>query len=119
MEVDGALLEAQFELDDGSRLIWVTDDSPYDEGLHIYLLGPDDTASDSLQAGADFTAGILRFAQIGDSSVDFEFFKNSVLYRLEIERSPRRRLWLPAGWKYEHPLSKHRMVVSEIRIGGR
>jgi hypothetical protein len=113
VEVDGTLLEAQFELDDGSRLIWLTDNSPYDEGLHIYLIRQDGIPEDSLQAGADFAAGILKFREVRSWSIDFEFFLNSVVYRLEIEQTPRHRLWLPAGWKYKHPLKKHRLVISQ------
>ncbi|MBN1610639.1 MAG: hypothetical protein JW940_28675 [Polyangiaceae bacterium] len=119
MDVDGALLEAQFELDDGSRLIWLSDDSPYDEGLHVYLLGPDDTLEDSLQASADFTAGILKFHEIGSGWVDFEFFKNSVVYRLEVEPTSRYRLWLPTGWRYKELVRKHRLGVTRRTTGGK
>jgi hypothetical protein len=113
VDVDGTLLEAQFELDDGTRLIWLTDDSPYDEGLHIYLIRLDGIPEDSLQAGADFAAGILKLREVRSWSIDFEFFLNSVVYRLEIEQTLRHRLWLPTGWKYKHPLKKHRLVISQ------
>src|SRR5262249_47197936 len=87
LEVDGTLLEAQFELGDGSRLIWLTDDSPYDEGLHVYLLGPGNVVEDALEAGADFAAGILKFRRIGSRSVEFQFFLNTSLYRLEVAQA--------------------------------
>lgn len=35
---DGLVLEAQFELADSRRLVWLTDDAQYDEGLHVYLI---------------------------------------------------------------------------------
>jgi hypothetical protein len=118
LEVDGSLLEAQFELDDGKRLVWLSDDTPHDEGLHVYLLGQDDTLEDSLQASADFTAGILEFHEIGDGWVDFEFFKNSVLYRLATEQTARYRWWLPTGWRYKQRFRKHRLVVTRRTTGG-
>jgi len=109
LEVEGALLEAQFELEDGRRLVWLSDDSPYDEGLHIYLLGHEDTVEDSIHAGADFAAGIVKFREVGEWSVDFEFFLNAVVYHLGVEQAPRFRLRLPTGWRYEHPLIQHRL----------
>lgn len=114
-EVDGIVLDAQFELDDGSKLIWLTDDSPYDEGLHIYLLGRDDLPEDSLEAGAIFAGGILKFREIGSRWVDFGFFLNSTVYRLEVKKTPRFRLWLPTGWKYKNVLKAHRLVVFEAK----
>lgn len=118
VEVDGSLLEAQFELEDGRGLIWLTDDSPYDEGLHVYLLGRDDSVEDALQAGADFTAGILKFRGFGPRWVEFEFFLNSTVYRLEVGETAGFRLRLPAGWRYKSPLRLHRLVLREAGEGG-
>lgn len=116
IKVDGIIMEAQFELDDGSGLIWLTDDSPYDEGLHIYLLGRDNTIEDSLEAGADFTPGILKINKIGEDWVEFEFFTTGNIYRLEVAKEPGLRRCLPTGWKYKKRLSKHRLVVREVRM---
>jgi hypothetical protein len=117
-EVDGIVLDAQFELDDGSKLIWLTDDSPYDEGLHIYLLGRDDIPEDSVEAGAVFAGGILKFREIGSRWVDFAFFLNSKVYRLEVQERPRFRLRLPTGWKYKNLLKAHRLVIFEAKEEG-
>ena len=50
--VDGVLLEAQFERDDGSVLLLLTEDSPYDELLHVYLLDGGGALVDALEAGS-------------------------------------------------------------------
>ncbi|HYP25396.1 MAG TPA: hypothetical protein VE262_01645 [Blastocatellia bacterium] len=118
VEVDGVILEAQFELSDGRVLLWLTDDSPYDEGLHVYLLGRDDRIEDSLEAGAVFVPGILKIGESGEDWVEFEFFKNEIFYRLEVSNEAGVRLFLPAGWKYKKLLSTHKLAVREVRKGG-
>ena len=91
-KVKGTILEAQFELANGWILIWLTDDSPYDEGLHIYLVDKKDTILDALEAGADFTPGILRIGRTGKDWLEFEFFSNDSLYRLEVTKKAGLRL---------------------------
>ena len=117
MEVEGTVLETQFELEDGCVLIWCTDDSPYDEGLHVYLVDENDSVLDALEAGADFTPGILKIAKTGEDWVEFEFFSNDSIYRLEITKEPGLRVLLPAGWKYKKFLGLHRLMVYEMRKG--
>ncbi|WP_437277940.1 hypothetical protein WME90_43055 [Sorangium sp. So ce375] len=115
--VDGVCLEAQFELSDGSALLWLTEDSPYDEGLHIYLLGQNGCIEDALEAGADFTAGLLKIGELGGDYVNFEFFTNMNVYQLNVTRKPGLRLRLPAGWKYKHWLKSHRLTLSILKKG--
>lgn len=114
VEVRGCLLAEQFELAGGGWLLWLTDDSPHDEGLHVHLLDAAGTVEDSLEAGADFAAGILKFQRIGEQAVEFGFFLNDVTYRLEVGTLPRRQFRLPAGWKYEHRFRRHRLFVSVL-----
>ncbi|MEJ7616696.1 MAG: hypothetical protein WKF30_06940 [Pyrinomonadaceae bacterium] len=120
-EVEGVILEAQFELSDGCVLILMTDDSPYDEGLHVYLLEQDDSIEDALEAGAIFgmgSPGILKIAKTGMDWVEFEFFLNGSVYRLEVVRQARLRLRLPMGWRYKKLLSRHRLMVRAVQKGG-
>lgn len=117
LELEGSVIEAQFELEDGCVLIWFTDDSPYDEGLHVYLVDENDTISDALEGGADFTPGILKIVKTGKDWVEFEFFSNDRIYRLEVEKQARPRVLLPPGWKYKKWFSLHRLTVQELENG--
>jgi hypothetical protein len=116
--VDGIVLEAQFALPDGGALVWLTDDSPYEEGLHVYLLGPDDRVHDAVEAGAAWAAGILAIRATGDTWAEFEFFRTGSVYRLVVEPTSRMRLRLPQGWKYKTLLGGHRLVVRQLSGGG-
>jgi hypothetical protein len=106
----GLVLEKQFELPDGSFLLWLTEATPYEEGLHVYLVDDDGEVEDAVEAGAGFAAGILHILQIGPDWVDFEFFMNRNHYRLHVAESAI-RLFLPAGWKYKNLLSRHRLFI--------
>lgn len=116
--VDGLLLEAQLALHDGASLVWLTDDSPYEEGLHVYLLGPDDAIEDAVEAGAAWAAGILTIRATGERWVEFEFFRDGSVYRLEVEPTSAVRLRLPRGWRYKRLLAGHRLVVRQLDDGG-
>jgi hypothetical protein len=56
LELDGIVLDGQYQLSDGRELLWITDDSPHDEGLHIYLIERGKII-DAVEAGADFAEG--------------------------------------------------------------
>jgi len=113
-EVEGSVMETQFELDNRNVLIWITDDSPYDEGLHVYLIEENGSVLDALEAGADFSPGILKIINTGDNWVEFEFFTNDRKYRLEVTKTPGLRGLLPTGWKYKRLLSLHQLIVREM-----
>ena len=121
--VDGSVLEAQFALPDGGALVWLTDEGPFDEGLHVYLLGPDDAVRDAVEAGAAWTAGAfgLRGAgqqPTGEAWAEFQFFRNGCVYRLDVAPTPRLRSPLPRGWRYKTPRRAHQLVVSQLPAGG-
>jgi hypothetical protein len=113
--VDGLLLEAELELDDGGALLWLTDDSPYEEGLHVYLLDSGGELEDALEAGAHFTPGVLKILRSGEDWVEFRFFPGDSIHRLELMRRATFRLRLPAGWRYKRLLRKHRLRVQVAR----
>ena len=115
--VDGAVLEAQFALSDGSALVWLTDDSPHEEGLHVYLLGPDGAVRDAVAAAAAWAAGIVAIRSTGDGWAEFEFFRNGSIYRLDVEPTPGVRLRLPRGWRYKSLLRTHWLVVRQVSGG--
>jgi hypothetical protein len=117
--LQGVFLEAQFELGDGRGLLWLTEDSPYEEGLHIYLLGRDGGLEDAVEAGATFSPGLLELGERGEDHVEFAFFRNGVVYRLEVAREARFRVRLPVGWRYKRLWATHRLVVTIARQGWR
>lgn len=117
LKVDGLVLEEQFELADGRCLVWLTDDAPYDEGLHVYLIGDDDSPADAVEASSDFTAGILSISDTGSDWVEFGFFLNDIRYRLEVGKF-RHRVRLPPGWRYKRRFQKHSLMVTEVPDGG-
>jgi len=112
-EVEGVLLEEQFLLADGNAVLWLTEDSPHDEGLHIYLVDAQASIVDAMAAGAAFTAGVLEIKSFGDEWCEFEFFRNHVLYRLIVDREPVFRLPLPTGWRYKRAFRKHRLSLQK------
>lgn len=117
IKTEGSVLEAQLELEDGSVLIWLTEDSPYDEGLHVYLLDKHDTLLDTLEASADFTPGILKITKTEENWVEFKFFSSDCIYQLEVTKEASLRVLLPMGWKYKKLLNLHKLIVHEIREG--
>lgn len=118
--VDGVLLEAQFERDDGSVLLLLTEDSPYDELLHVYLLDGGGTLVDALEAGSRSGlggAGILELRRHGGDWLELGFLKGSPDFRIQVLAQPQIRVLAPQGWRYKKLLSKHRLRVMELDQG--
>jgi hypothetical protein len=117
-QLEGSVLDAQLELEDGRILVFITDGSPYDEGLHVFLLTSAGEVIDTLEAGHAFAAGILTVDRLGPAWVEVTFFKNDVRYRIDVSETARLHLSLPAGWRYTRWLRRHRLSVSQVRDGG-
>ena len=115
LNIEGSVLETQLALPDQSILVWLTEDSPYDEGLHIYLFDQYDTLIDALEASLDFTPAILKIIRIEENWVAFKFFLDDRVYQLEVTIPAHFRVSLPRGWKYKKWWSRHQLVVSEIQ----
>jgi hypothetical protein len=109
--VDGVAVEAQFDVAGGQGLIFLTEDSPHDEGLHVYLVGDEGTIEDAVEAGSTFSAGMLEIKDVRQDSLDLHFFQNDVLYRIELRSRREFRFFLPAGWRYKRRLRGHRLIV--------
>jgi len=70
----GAVMEAQFSLPDGGYLLLVTDDCPFEEGLHIYLLNAWYELLEQDILGCPYTAAIVENVKVaGDNVVTFSF----------------------------------------------
>ncbi|HET9957269.1 MAG TPA: hypothetical protein VFQ61_22380 [Polyangiaceae bacterium] len=109
--LDGLVLEAQSAMSDGQTLLWVTDGSPYEEGLHIYLIARTGEVIDVIEAGAPYSPGLLEILSTSEQSVQFRFFRPEVIYRLEVAPLARLRWFLPNGFRYERTLSRHFLTV--------
>jgi len=112
--LEGLLLEAQFELEDGSCLLWLTQDCPFEERLSVYLVGREGELVDSVSAGAPYTPGILSIRTVGRTWVEFLFFGDDP-YRLQVEPHARFGRRLPLGWGYPRWFARHRLTVSQPR----
>lgn len=122
IDVDGLRIDAQFVLNDGRFLVWLTENSPYDEMLSVYLISADGIIEDSVEAGARFgmgPAGILEIKKLKESWVEFEFFTDDTISVLEISGRHRRFHSLPKCWRYKNVFKKHQIVVREKQGGGK
>ncbi len=114
LKLDGLILDAQFGLTDGS-LLWITEDSPYDERLYIYWLDTDNRVADAVMSNTNFTPGILNIIEYAERSVDFIFFNNDVTYRVTVLEKPRLNFTTPSGWSYRRLWRSHQLVIEALK----
>lgn len=89
ISLPGVVLEAQFQCGD-SYLVFTTENIPYEEALHITLLGPDLRTLDHVELSHQFASGALTDVQIGgETQVRFSFFGGD-LWELTVLGAPRR-----------------------------
>jgi hypothetical protein len=94
IRVDGVSLERQLRLAPG-YLLFLTEDSPFEEGLHIYLLDDDKSVLDAVELSAPYASGILTdLVTEGDASVSFSFFGDD-RWRLDVHATPQRAGFAP------------------------
>lgn len=90
--VAGRVLEAAVEAD-GRYLLFLTDDSPYEEVLHLHLLDGQGSLLDSADLGGPYTTGTFVGPRLLDAQrVGFGFFDDK---DWEVELLPGPRLRLP------------------------
>ena len=59
--VAGRLLEAQFPIaSENATVLLVTEDTPYEEALHIHLVNDAGAVLETITVGAPYTPGILK-----------------------------------------------------------
>ena len=87
--VEGIVLETQFRCRPGS-LVVTSDDRPFEEGLHFYLLDPAHKRIDDVSLGRMYQAGMLHdvAAQPDRDVLTFGFFGGD-RWRLTIAEAPR------------------------------
>ena len=80
LRLQAARLEAQFHVPPGLFLLFLTDDSPYEEQLQILLLDPHFQVLDGLTLGQPYTPGILANLESQDAlRLRFDFFADTPL----------------------------------------
>lgn len=107
-KVLGVRLEAQFRL--GDRYLLLLDDAtPFEGGMHAYLLGPKLEIVDRRSLGLPYNPGFLHgIRRVGSREIEFSFFADDDVWRLIILDEPRRiwrdltsefRLHMWEGWR--------------------
>jgi hypothetical protein len=112
--LDGVALEAEHAAPGGETLLWLTENDPYDERLHVYLVGRDDSVLDAIATWTDFTPGVLRLDALGPRHVDFRFFATDERWRLTLRDAPRVSLRLPSGFAYAGLSLRHRLTIERL-----
>lgn len=87
VEVPGSVLEAQLEMQNGWMLIFTTENSPYDEALHVTLLDKNLEILDQVELSEDMTPGIVSGIKIIDSDHLQFMFNRSGPYNVEVDIS--------------------------------
>ncbi|GEM_PF-1608604 len=83
----GKLIEEQFDCA-GWYLLLLTEDSPYEECLHILLLDNNCGLLDSIDIGAPYTPGILENVHPEQDHLKFEMY--GYIWRIKIHRNAKR-----------------------------
>ncbi len=101
IKLSGCVLEALFNLNN-QHLLFTTDDCPFEEGLHIYLLDNSLKVLDFLELYAPYTPAILRNIKIIDpNKINFAFFHEEEKWELTVLETPK---FLP--FKNQYPVRK-------------
>jgi hypothetical protein len=91
-QLPGCVLERLYQLENRHYLVFLTDDSPYEECLHIVLLDENYHQLDQVDIFQAYTPGILsNLTVLGSYELEFEFMV-SCRFRLSVDVSPRRRM---------------------------
>ncbi|MDZ4782761.1 MAG: hypothetical protein SGJ19_21145 [Planctomycetia bacterium] len=102
-EVDGSILERQYSVGD-RYLLLLTEGTPHEEGLHLYLLTSEFQLLDQLELGAAYAPGILNnVASPGPRTLMFTFFAAET-WKLKVLESPRWGLNLPFRQPIRRPV---------------
>lgn len=86
--VDGLELEQQFCLETGYLLL-LTENCPYEEGLHIYLLDAHRRARDAVELGAPYAPARLHNVQPHEPAALTFSFSGNDRWRLAVRAMPR------------------------------
>ncbi len=120
--LDGLLLEAQYECSAG-YLLMLTEDCPFEEALHIYLLDRSLRPIDKLVLGKAYEPGILKSLKVsGKNSLEFSFFGGDTWW-LRVLEKPRYHFsfsvgeWLIFYWPLHRPF-RYAFRPNYLRLQG-
>ncbi len=114
--VDGDQLEAQFATLRSQHLIILSEGSPYESGLYIYLLDEAHEPIDAIELAAPYVSGLFVAVETPDNRETQFQFDGDTRYVLRVLDSP--RWWLPlprgarrhGGWKTRRTLDLRRIT---------
>lgn len=113
--VDGSVLERQYSVDD-RYLLLLTEGTPHEEGLHVYLLTLEFQVLDQLELAVPYAPGILRDVQLeAPATLNFKFFDEET-WRLDVLPQPRWGLNLPFRQPVRRPIglpARHWLVLRQ------
>jgi hypothetical protein len=113
--VAGLVLEAAFSCD-SNRLLFTTDDVPFEDFLGIHLLDSSLSLLDSAKIGWPYATGTFSVLDVEDRSIVFRFL-SEVPWRLRLLDGPQLRLpiftepcyvWRPFGFTRRFVLTQAR-----------
>lgn len=81
------ILEAAVQVDDKRLLLFITDDTPFEEMLNIALIDLDDGVKEILTLGGAYLTGSFTDLHIAPNAVEFSFIGETT-WRVEIPPSP-------------------------------
>lgn len=114
IDVPGLLLEEEFVEASGRHVLYLLDDCPFEEGLHILCLDSRGTIIDRIGNRTAYATGMLDILAFADTHIDFTFFGKSCPYRLTLEASPVMLPRLPRGWIYPGLRARHWMTLTVL-----
>ncbi|MGD2154377.1 MAG: hypothetical protein PVG79_13995 [Gemmatimonadales bacterium] len=88
--LEGVRLEAAFRLDDGRYLLMLSDDTPFEEILHVYLLSDALEVRDRAEIGGTYVPGPVRDIAAGPGGCVRFAFAGDQRFELRVRDKPRR-----------------------------
>ena len=118
VEVDGADLERVFQLSDGRFLVFLTDDSPFEETLRLLLLSPHLRILDGMTFDAAYATAALENIRVVDPEVVEFSFIHKIPCRIRVCPTPRWRApLLKAGVSRVGSIFRRRLLEIEFATG--
>lgn len=114
-QVEGLYLEAQLEVNKG-YLLFLSENCPFEECLHIYYLDSALKICDQINLGVIYAPGTFKLLTLANNSVEFQFFGQD-RWRLTVLAQPRRDM-IDMSFISSRPLqfllTKHYLLLEDL-----